>query len=144
LAGLYCLRIISGSGKSVHIWFPLLFFIAIVFFSIVESAAFSDSIRVFMFFVTAFLLCLTIYGDIDSENKMQKYAGYMFAALIITSIYAIFQSILGVKADASLTDLDLNSSMPGRVFSTLGNPNNFAEFLMLFIPFGFAFSINLK
>ena len=39
---------------------------------------------------------------------------------------------------------DSNKDMPGRVFSTLGNPNNYAEFLVLFMPFAMSFVLGKK
>ena len=69
---------------------------------------------------------------------------YMYAAILITSVYAIYQRIVGVQVSASLTDLTLNKNMPGRVFSTFGNPNNYAEYLMMFLPFCFVRMAQVK
>ncbi|MBQ8758719.1 MAG: O-antigen ligase family protein, partial [Clostridia bacterium] len=85
-----------------------------------------------------------IYASVKDENGLDIITGFMYACLMITSALAVVQRVLGVEADASLTDLELNEDMPGRVFSTLGNPNNFAEYLVLFMPFAFAFALNRK
>ncbi len=146
LCVLYFLCLLSGRrdlGKHMTgLWFPFLFFVFTTFLSVVASPTMGDSIRVLLFFITAFLLCLLTYGTFSSYEKMEKLLTFMVLAVGLTAVYGIIQRILGVEADASLTDLELNADMPGRVFSTLGNPNNFAEFLMLFTPFAFAWTLN--
>jgi len=147
LTVVYFLCIISGRQDMEErpkggLWFPLLFFIFAVVLGIVGSPTPGDSIRVLAFFVTAFLLCVVVRGTLSSYEKIDFFLRGIVLALLLTGVYAAVQRVLGVAADASLTDLELNRNMPGRVFGTLGNPNNFAEFLMLFIPFALAFSIN--
>jgi O-antigen ligase len=102
----------------------------------------ADSARVLTFFITSYTLCFSVYAVVRSEKGLDIITGFMYAVLQIMSAFAVVQRILGIEADASLTDLELNKDMPGRVFSTLGNPNNFAEFLVLFIPFALAFALN--
>ncbi|MBQ7037264.1 MAG: O-antigen ligase family protein [Clostridia bacterium] len=144
----YFLCILSGKkelGRSVKgIWLPFLFFIFITLYSVIGSLDVGDSIRVAVFFVTAFLLCILVSGTCKNEESIRKLLSFMALAVFVTAAYGIVQRVLGVEADASLTDLELNANMPGRVFSTLGNPNNFAEFLMLFTPFTFAWMLTEK
>ncbi len=146
LFAVYFLCLLSGRqdlGKSATgLWFPLLFFVFTTFLSVVGSPTMGDSIRVLLFFITAFLLCLLTFGTFSSYEKMERLLTFMVLAVGLTAVYGIVQRALGVEADASLTDLELNADMPGRIFSTLGNPNNFAEFLMLFTPFVFAWTLN--
>ncbi len=148
LAFVYFLTLLGGKkelGKSATgLWFPFLFFVFITLYSVIGSLDMGDSIRVAIFFVTAFLLCMLVQGTCRTEETLGKLLSFMAAAVFITALYGIVQRVLGVEADASLTDLDLNANMPGRVFSTLGNPNNFAEFLMLFTPFTFAWVLTEK
>lgn len=148
LFSVYFLCLLGGKkelGKNATgVWFPFLFFIFITFVSVIGSPDAGDSIRVLVFFITAFLLCLLVQGTCKKKENLQKLLFFMAVAVFITASYGIVQRVLGVKADASLTDLELNANMPGRVFSTLGNPNNFAEFLMLFTPFTFAWVLTEK
>lgn len=146
LGGIYFLCLL---GRKKHIgrnasgiWFPFLFFVFATFLSVIGSPSMGDSIRTLAFFVTAFGMCLLLYGTLTSYEKLEHLLKYMVLLVGATAAYAVVQRIMGVEADASLTDLDLNKGMPGRVFSTLGNPNNYAEFLMLMIPFAFAFFLS--
>lgn len=126
------------------VWFSLIVFTFSLFVSCFVSYDRGDSIRVLMFFATSLVLCMVMYASIRSAEGLNTVGGFLYGVLIFTSVIAFVQRILGVEADASLTDLTLNADMPGRVFSTLANPNNYAEFLVLFMPFAFAYALNCK
>lgn len=123
------------------VWFSMLVFGFSLLVSCFVSYARGDSVRVLMFFVTSFMLCLVLYASVRTRGDFDVVGGFMYVALLFTSLLAFAQRVMGIEADASLTDLALNKNMPGRVFSTLGNPNNYAEFLVLFMPFAFAFAL---
>jgi len=142
----YVLTLSSGKpmGQNVKaIWLPLLFFAFSVALGVLVSAEKGDSIRVLIFFATSFMLCLCVYGTLTDFERINKFMLAVFAMLVVTSAFAVLQRIAGIEADASLTDLNLNENMPGRLFGTLGNPNNFAEYLVLIIPIGLAFALNI-
>lgn len=147
LLAYYVLTLSSGKRMgedSNSLWLPLLIFAFSLLMGVICSYEISDSIRVLVFFATSFILCLCVFGTLTGYERINKFTGYMYVTLIIVSLYAIMQRIMGVKPDASLTDLTLNADMPGRVFGTMGNPNNFAEFLIMFLPFGGAFALNIE
>lgn len=132
-------------GKNAGaLWFSGLVFAFSLIVSCFVSYDRADSIRVLLFFITSFMLCLTIFASVRDIRGLDAITGFMYGALMFTSAVAVVQRVIGVEADASLTDLELNEEMPGRVFSTLANPNNFAEFLVLFMPFAFAFALSRK
>lgn len=124
------------------LWFSFLMFGFSLLVSCVVSYDRADSIRVLLFFITSFMLCLSVYAAVRSTKDLNVVGAFMYAALLFTSVLAFVQRLTGLEADAALTDMNLNEGMPGRVFSTLGNPNNYAEFLVLFMPFAFAFALN--
>lgn len=145
LAAMYVLSLALGKslGENMRgIWLSFILFAAAAALSVVVSRNRGDSIRVFMFFATSFLLCLLVYGTLTSIKRFDAFTAFVFSAVLITSLVGIYQKTIGVAIDASLTDVNLNIGMPGRVYSTLANPNNFAEYLVLFLPFCFAFILN--
>ncbi len=150
LFGLYIVALCGKRKEFVpgtnanRLWFSMLVFGISLLVSCFVSYDVADSIRVLLFFITSFMLCFVIAASVKDADGLNVITGFMYGALMITSAIAVVQRILGVEADASLTDLTLNEDMPGRVFSTLANPNNFAEFLVLFMPFAFAFALNMK
>ena len=132
-------------GKNANkIWFSVILFGFSLLVSCFVSYDMGDSIRVLLFFITSFMLCHVLYASVKDARGLDVICGFMYASLMLTSLFALVQRVIGVEADASLTDMTLNEGMPGRVFSTLGNPNNYAEYLVLFMPFAFAFALNYK
>lgn len=124
--------------------FPFLLFVFACALSLIFTREMSDSLRVLMFFITAFLLTFVITADLTDEERLMKLMGFIYTAVMITALYAVVQRIMGVKVDMLLTDIADNQGVPGRVYSTLDNPNNYAEFLVLFTPLCAAFAANVK
>ena len=145
---LYCIacsdeQSVFRPGKNFGaVWFSFIVFGFSLLAGCFISYDRADSVRVLLFFITSFMLCLVLYASIRRTADLNVIGGFMYACLMLTSLLAFAQRLMGVEADASLTDLSLNEGMPGRVFSTLGNPNNYAEFLVLFMPFAFAFALS--
>ena len=98
-----------------------------------------ESIRVFCFYLSAFLFAISLVGTVTNRGRLVSVLGFIYLTLVLTGLYAIFQRIVGVEASASLTDLNMNAGMPGRVYSTLENPNNYGEFIVLTFPVSLIF-----
>ncbi len=99
----------------------------------------SDAFRVMVFYATAFIMAIVMAVDLTDMSKVKKVLGFIYGAVIATSLYAFYQRAVGVSFNILLTDVEANFDMPGRVFSTFENPNNYAEILILTIPLGIAF-----
>ena len=111
--------------------------------AVVFAADRGEAIRVFCFYLSAFLLCISLVGTVTNRGRLMSMLGFMYLTLVLTGLYAIAQRIIGVEVSASLTDLTLNAGMPGRVYSTLENPNNYAEFIVLTVPVSLVFCANI-
>lgn len=147
LFGLWFLMSAAGSREKVYpkaLGLPFLLFLMACMGSLIFTSAFSDSFRILLFFIAAFLLTFVIMADTTDERRLVSLMGWIYAAVILTALYAIAQRFMGVEVSASYTDLDLNAGVPGRVYSTLDNPNNYAEFLVLFTPLCVSFAMNRK
>lgn len=107
------------------------------------SGNISEGIRVFCFYVTAFLLCMSMTCVLTDKRRLLSMLGFIYLTLVLTGVVAIAQRIIGVEVNASLTDLTVNEGMPGRVYSTLENPNNYAEFIVLAFPVSLVFCASL-
>lgn len=144
---LYFVTLISGKNFSLRIakfdFFMIIFMLSSLL-AVLISNKIGDSIRIFMFFLTSFIFMFVIWGSIKKEEDLNKFVGMISVGLILTSIYCIYQGIVGVEIDVRLTDLNANQGMPGRAYSTFENPNNYAEYLVMFMPFMAAFSLNQK
>lgn len=149
-AGLFALYVILvGAGKRkiyyLHeMGFPLMLFMLACVFSLGLSFDRSDSLRILVLYVTAFLFLYIISADLTTPVRMERLLGFLYLAVMLTSLFAFYQRVVGVAVSASLTDLSLNKGVPGRVFSSFGNPNNYAEFLVMMAPLAAVFAASRK
>ncbi len=103
--------------------------------SVVTAIVFSDALRISLFMIASLLFMLSIYASVDTKEKLVRFTGIILAFVTLTAAYGFVQRAMGVEVDLEFVDVTANEGMPGRVFSTFSNPNNFAELLLLFIPF---------
>lgn len=127
--------------KDLGLWFFAFVFASLL--AVVNAEDRGEAIRVFCFYLTAFLFCVSLVGTVHNRGRLMSILGFVYLTLVLTGLYAIVQRILGVEASASLTDLNMNAGMPGRVYSTLENPNNYAEFIVLTFPVSLVFCCNI-
>lgn len=147
LSALYILRLVRvrsiGNAVSALPLSLFTFALAIVV-SVLISPVRSDGIRVAMFFVASVLLMLNCAGGMPDKKALFGLLHILLCALGILSIFAIIQRFMGVEVNPEFTDIASNEGMPGRVYATMSNPNNFAEIVVLLLPFGYALLLNAK
>ncbi len=143
-AFLFMLCVFSKKDYSLNlrgIGMAMLIFMFAVAMAVFNSQNKADSIRVFMFFVTAFVFMGVIASSLNTENKLDKFIGFIYTGVIITSLICIAQGFIGMETDLLTVDTESSGDIT-RAFSTFENPNNYAEYLVLFIPFMAAFALN--
>ncbi len=144
LAFFYFISVLKGDKLSFglrSIPVSMLLFMITCVYGVVISVNPADSIRVLMFFITSFLFMLVIGGCVNTEEKLDCFTGFMYWALMATAVICVIQGITGIEQDALLVDARTSGNL-ARAFSTFENPNNYAEFIVLFIPFAAAFALN--
>lgn len=147
LTGLYFILVGAGVRKPYYIHdmgLPVLLFAIACVLGVYASFDRSDSLRVFLFYATALLLLYIISADVTTEKRLMKLLGFVYLAVTVTALYAVYQRFVGVDVSASLTDLTVNDGVPGRVYSTLANPNNYAEFLVMLTPVAAVFAAKFR
>jgi len=127
--------------RNLGLWFVAFMFASVL--AVVNANDRGEAIRVFCFYLTAYLLAVSLVGTITNRGRLMAVLGFIYLTLVLTGLYAIVQRIQGVEVSASLTDLTMNAGMPGRVYSTLENPNNYAEFIVLTFPVSLIFACNI-
>lgn len=144
---LYLMMVGAGTRKQFYLHemgFPILLFAIACVCSLAFSSARGDSLRVLLFYITALLFLYIISADITTKERLMRLLGFIYTAVILTALYAIYQRFVGVEVSASLTDLSINEGVPGRVYSSFGNPNNYAEFLVIMTPLAAVFAANVS
>lgn len=141
LAGLYIIGYLSGRTygfdfKAVPV--SLIAFVVATFGGIVMSPDKADGLRIGLFFLSSVLFTLIIWGSVSEETMLKRLVIIIVSALTFMCVYGLYQHIIGVEVDYLLTDLETNKGMPGRIFASFENPNNFAEAIILVVPFLYA------
>ncbi len=143
-AFLFIIGVFSKKGYSLNLkgfGMAMLIFVFAACLAVVNSQNKPDSLRVFMFFATSFVFMGVIASSINTEDKLDKFIGFIYTGVIITSLICIAQVFIGMETDLLTVDTESSGDII-RAFSTFENPNNYAEYLVLFMPFMAAFALN--
>lgn len=127
-----------------NINFGLIIFILFASIISVCSYARNDALRIMLFVISSVIFSLLIGNAVNTKEKLFYMLKIVSIGLAITSVIGIIQRFMGIEVSTEFVDVANNSGMPGRIFSTFDNPNNFAELLVLFIPITTALVLVLK
>ncbi len=139
---LYLLVYLSGKRsfgfnvKAVPV--SMLAFLASIVLGIITTPNLTDGLRIALFYISSVVFAYVVYGSISEVKNLKVFVSLIIGALVVMCLYALYQNHVGVAVDVRLTDITANSGMPGRVYSTMANPNNFAEIIILVVPFIYA------
>ncbi len=122
-------------------FFLVLFGISIIL-GVIASPNKGDAIRIALIAATSLLFMMITVVSLDDSKKVKNFLRIMSVAIGITAVVAIFQRLSGIEVDKEFVDVTVNAGMPGRVYSTMENPNNYAELLVLFMPFMIALFVD--
>lgn len=114
-------------------------FLAIFVLSVILAEVFSilpfESLRFFLFYMSCFIMMGVLVLSIESRKQLMHVIEILILAIAVSGLYGTWQSIVGVPVNPAQVDQRINEGMPGRVYSTMENSNNFAVALTLFLPF---------
>lgn len=113
--------------------FALILFFAAVVISTFSSLTPGSSIKFLVFNGMSFLLMLIIVNVIKAKEELGTIIYWIMASVAATCLLGFWQYINGIPVDPLLIDVRFGAS--GRLFSSMGNPNNYAEYLILTMPF---------
>lgn len=114
-------------------FYPVLLFAAVCL-AVPLSAYPALSGRFLAYHATSALCVLVTVSAVRHAEDLKRLAGGAGFAVLVSSLYGIYQRIQGVEVNKSYVDLTVNAGMPGRVESFFDNPNTFAEMLILLLP----------
>lgn len=123
--------------------FLVLFFVTLVLAQILSLYPGLSS-RFFIFYLTDLLLVLILVSSIKNGAQLCQVLEVVLVGVTLSGMYGVYQGIKGVPVIVSQIDLDVNEGMPGRIYSTLDNPNNYAEVLVMLLPFYFSAIVGSK
>lgn len=144
---LFLVKTVRDGGKGRYMKgmdaFLLLFAICIAA-SLIFSISPSNGLERAAFYFTDILLVFLLIVSIKTKEQIMAVLKVLLVALSVCGLYGLYQGIVGVPVKPSEVDLLLNEGMPGRIFSTMGNSNNFGEILVILLPFYMAVIFNSR
>lgn len=118
-----------------YINFYLATFTITIFLAEIFSIFPGLSLRFLIFHLNCLVLVFILVNSINSKEQLSTAVESILMGVTFIGLYAILQRIKGVPVNPAQTDLSVNVGMPGRVYSTMENPNNFGQVLIMLIPF---------
>ncbi|HBQ63538.1 MAG TPA: hypothetical protein DD727_01135 [Clostridiales bacterium] len=109
----------------------------------VTSLVLRDSVRIYVLNLIPIAIVLVMVNALRSSRDFRIFTGFLLTGTVIASLYGFFQYAMGIEVDETLVDTLVSGSIR-RLFSTMGNPNNYAEYLLLCLPFFAASFLNAK
>lgn len=114
------------------------FFMAVLLLSSIASAGWVDSLKNFgLYYLSSLLLYFLILIHIDTKRVLKLVLiGFVLGGLLI-SFYAMFQYVTIDFSESKWVDSVSNPLLSKRVAATFGNPNVFAQYLVMVAPLAF-------
>ena len=122
----------------------LLLFVVCVILAEIFSIMPKSSLRFLAFYLTCFILVLLLMATIRTREQLTAAMFVILAGMTLCGLYGIYQNFKGVPVNPSWVDTTVNAGTMSRVYSTFMNPNNFAEIIVLLLPFYLAAAFNAK
>lgn len=123
--------------------FAVLLFLIVCTISALTSIVPSDSIRIFILYVIPMSIVFVMVNAIKTKSDLNIFLWMLSAGLTVACLYGLWQYAAGIEVDVRLIDTQVSGSIR-RLFSTMGNPNNYAEYLVACMPFFAALFLNAK
>lgn len=133
----------EGIKVSAVSFYTVVFVLAVIVAQLFSVSP-GESFKFLVFYTNCFMLVILFVSSIRTTTQLRNAIEVILAGITITALLGIFMSIIGVPADPSLTDTTANLDMPGRVYATIKNTNDYAESLLIFFPFYLAVIIYSK
>ena len=138
------------STKSLSIQFNALDFLILLFLltaivSTFSSYFFKESVVGLLKYITFFSFYLIIKTSLlnSSKNNFLNLWSFLFFCAVVTSTIGIYQYTIGVEPLATWED-PTYENIHTRVYSTLGNPNLLAGYLLAILPVGLVLPFAMK
>jgi len=116
----------------------ILVFTIFVVYAICASGHFGDAMRIGSLLLSAMLFCVLLSQVIRDEKSLAFLLDMVCFAVFLTAVFGIYQKMMGIEIKAEFIDTAVSADMPGRLYSTMNNANNYAEYLLLLLPLCFA------
>ncbi len=111
----------------------VLLFAIVLLFAAITSFARAESIKIALLMILFLCSYFLVVTFMKNKRNLRTLIFLFCTSSLFTGLYGLYQRLTGLS-DTTWTDTGLFEGVSLRVYSTFGNPNVFAEYLLLAIP----------
>ncbi|MDD7362572.1 MAG: O-antigen ligase family protein [Peptoniphilus sp.] len=100
----------------------------------VTSIMISGSLRDMAIHTAGLMLLIMIVNEADDEKRLHEIFSAIAIASTVLALIGIAQYVIGIDVEEEWVDKASNGDIRARVYSLFGNPNIFAEYLVMTMP----------
>ncbi len=123
---------------------PIVLYVLIIIISTITSLNPIGSFRDLSLHLVSIGFAFVVINSIKNKKDLNKVLVVMVITATLTSIWGLIQYKFGVGMEEGWVDKANNPDLMARVFSVFGNPNIFAEYLIMIIPISLALFWNTR
>jgi putative inorganic carbon (hco3(-)) transporter len=150
IVGIFSIAVRFGSDSEQKLFYSpvnkyIVLFAVIYLIATLTSVSVSGSIFNGLLTIVFALFAVVLTNAVTSKRQVDLMIGLFVLVGTAVSLYGIYQYFFYDPASAGAwIDNDMFSDITNRVYSTLGNPNVLAEYLLLITPFAAACMLTAK
>lgn len=123
---------------------PIILYAIIIVIATITSINPTGSFRDLAIHLVGLGFLIVITNSIKTLDDFNKVVTILIISSTIVALIGLYQYLVGVDIKASWVDVNNNPDIKARVYSVFGNPNIFAEYLIICIPMSVALFWNSK
>ena len=112
--------------------------LGLFFLSGVSSITLGYSLREFVLHCLGWGIVLALTSSLTQRRRLKIFLMAMVLAAVLVSLYGIYGYFIGVPGESGWVDAEMHPELTTRAYSTFGNPNVLAEYLVFVLPFSLA------
>ncbi|MCF6463856.1 O-antigen ligase family protein [Clostridium sp. Cult1] len=112
----------------------IIFYVGIIIISTITSIDPSGSFRDLAIHLTSIGFLFVIVNNIDTKRDFNILIVILVISAVLVAAYGFYQYKVGVEIEDKWVDTTNNPDVKTRIYSVFGNPNIFAEYLIMLIP----------
>ncbi|QIB26984.1 O-antigen ligase family protein [Caloranaerobacter azorensis] len=113
---------------------PIIIFVIAIIISTITSTNPTGSFRDLAIHLSALGFLFIIVNSVKNKNELNVLLTTFIFVATLVALYGLYQYKIGINIEAKWVDKASNPDITTRIFSVFGNPNIFAEYLIMSIP----------
>ena len=147
MVGAYFFKILFKNTNPLieeRIDIPIILYVFLIIIATITSIDRSGSFRDLAIHLSSIGFLIVIANNINTKKDFNILVNFLVFAATLLALYGLYQYKVGVEMEDKWIDVANNPDVKTRIYSVFGNPNIFAEYLIMTIPISVALFWNSK